>query len=529
MREVEGRTRATAFVHRLTPRLGKGGRTVAVVAATAAVALVAGLVVGRLVTSPAEAAAEAAAPAAGLITVPAEMRTLSDDVTLRGDVQYDDPTPVTVETGDREEGGPAVVTGGVPEVGTTLEAGDVLLEVTGRPVLVLPGELPVYRTLRLGLRGPDVLQLKQALAGLGLLPGEVESDVYDGATAGAVRQLFDRAGYAAPSPPEGSAEMATEAERSLAQAEADLATARAALDEARSGPSRSVRVEADNAVREQERQLAAAREGGDPMEVAAATDALALARVQRDEALAVPAPSAERQAVTSAEQARTSATEALAAARDETVTPLPASEVVFLPSLPRRVDEVLVERGGTVSGAVAQVSGATLEVVASAATGDAQLLEEGMAAVLQVPDGETVDASVSSVEAGGSNGGSASGSGEEGEEDEESEGSGSGESGGTDRARVSFTLGDLTDDQLAALQGQNVRITVPVSSTSGEVLAVPLAALTAGAGGESRVEVSTGQAGETELVTVTTGLAADGYAEITGGDLAAGDLVVVGR
>lgn len=77
---------------------------------------------------------------------------------------------------------------------------------------------------------------------------------------------------------------------------------------------------------------------------------------------------------------------------------------------------------------------------------------------------------------------------------------------------------------------QSLRVTIPISSTGGEVLAVPLAAVSAGADGRSRVELERGD-GETELVTVTTGLAADGFVEIdpVGADIDAGDRVVVGR
>jgi hypothetical protein len=62
------------------------------------------------------------------------------------------------------------------------------------------------------------------------------------------------------------------------------------------------------------------------------------------------------------------------------------------------------------------------------------------------------------------------------------------------------------------------------------VLCAPLAALSAGAGGESRVEV-VGTNGATRLFTVTVGLVAEGYAEIRDatGVLAQNDLVVVGR
>ena len=61
------------------------------------------------------------------------------------------------------------------------------------------------------------------------------------------------------------------------------------------------------------------------------------------------------------------------------------------------------------------------------------------------------------------------------------------------------------------------------------MLTVPLAALTAGPGGESRIEVHETDGG-TSLVEVTTGLAAGGHVEIEGVDrtLNVGDLVVIG-
>ena len=77
---------------------------------------------------------------------------------------------------------------------------------------------------------------------------------------------------------------------------------------------------------------------------------------------------------------------------------------------------------------------------------------------------------------------------------------------------------------------------IPVGATEGEVLSVPLAALTAGPGGESRVEVvesdpREGENAKTRLVVVETGLSAGGFVEITPkkGEIAEGDLVVIGE
>jgi hypothetical protein len=181
------------------------------------------------------------------------------------------------------------------------------------------------------------------------------------------------------------------------------------------------------------------------------------------------------------------------------------------------VDSVGVKRGGTVDGSVMSVSGATLQVVASASRTDAALLTVGATGTIPVGDVE-VPVTVTEITAGSSGSGSGSGSGGEGD-------GGSGDSG---RSTITFHPEGLTPEQIATLQGTNVRVSVPVSSTGGAVLAVPLAAITAGPGGESRVELMAD--GTSTLVEVTTGLAAGGYVEVTGVDheLHEDDLVVVG-
>jgi hypothetical protein len=157
------------------------------------------LAVGSLaathVKSPAQAAAEAKPPAPSAITAPVERRTLTSQLVTRGDAAYAGALDVRVETGGRTL--PPVITGRLPESGTAVTDGMVLLEVAGRPVIVLGGDLPTYRSLRPGLSGPDVRQLEQALERLGHRPGPVDGR-YDRATAAAVSALFRRAGYEPP-------------------------------------------------------------------------------------------------------------------------------------------------------------------------------------------------------------------------------------------------------------------------------------------------------------------------------------------
>ena len=123
---------------------------------------------GQLIVSPAEAAARAEAPEASLITAAVESRVLSADVIARGAIDYQDPVSLSLSGTIGEEGQAAIVTM-VPETGTELPEGAVALEVSGRPVFLLQGDLPVYRDLRPGSSGDDVLQLEQALQRLGFL------------------------------------------------------------------------------------------------------------------------------------------------------------------------------------------------------------------------------------------------------------------------------------------------------------------------------------------------------------------------
>src|SRR5690606_10595958 len=116
---VEGAQAGEAAATAPTPWTGlRGHRLIWLVAGIAVLSLLAGIIVSRLVVSPAQAAADAKAPAAGLITVPVEKKVIANDVTLRGDVKYDDAVQVKVETADL--GGPAVVTGQVPALGAEL-------------------------------------------------------------------------------------------------------------------------------------------------------------------------------------------------------------------------------------------------------------------------------------------------------------------------------------------------------------------------------------------------------------------------
>jgi hypothetical protein len=492
---------------------GGANHTVWIMTAVAVLFLLAGIAVSQFVISPSQAAAEAEPPEAGPITVPVELREISNDIITRGDVVYDDAVSVTLQTGDI--GGPAVVTGAIPEAGKTLESGDVALEVVGRPVIVLPGELPAYRTLVAGTSGPDVEQLRTALRSLGFDVGE--GNTYDSALSSAVGALFAQAGYAAPAIDPAISEALKSAQDGVTSAEQAYTEAETALQNAGGGPNESTRVQLENGVNAASRALndAKACAANPPPEGCAvsvddAQEALNLAIAERDDGLAPASVDGEVAARDAAWKILEDAKEQLGEAQADALTPLPVSEILYLSNLPRRIDSVKVKRGQILDAEPAfSVSGANIEVQANISSSDADLLKIDDSAELDL-DGTPIPAKVTKID-------SKAGSAE----------------ADSDSAKTLLTLvpDTITEEQRSQMTGINIKVTIPVSATDGKVLAVPVAALTAGPGGETRVEVLRDGTTEPELVTVETGLTAKGFAEIKtkGNVIKEGDQVIVGN
>ncbi|MGH8874071.1 MAG: peptidoglycan-binding protein, partial [Acidimicrobiia bacterium] len=79
--------------------------------------------------------------------------------------------------------------------GQPVEEGDVLVEVAGRPVIVLSGDFRPWRDFLTNMSpGRDVAQLQDALARLGLYGGEMDGS-FGPATREAVEVLYDKVGY----------------------------------------------------------------------------------------------------------------------------------------------------------------------------------------------------------------------------------------------------------------------------------------------------------------------------------------------
>ncbi|WP_233512250.1 peptidoglycan-binding protein [Micromonospora deserti] len=74
----------------------------------------------------------------------------------------------------------------LPTPGSTVERGKTVYKVDEKPVVLLYGSVPMYRTLASGVTGSDVKQFEQNLAALGYR-GFTVDDTYSSATAAAVK------------------------------------------------------------------------------------------------------------------------------------------------------------------------------------------------------------------------------------------------------------------------------------------------------------------------------------------------------
>ncbi len=293
-------------------------------------------------------------------------------------------------------GSPGIVTW-LPEVGATVGRGDTLYRVDGKPIVLMIGKLPAWRTLKTGVSdGPDVRQLELNLVELGYDPkGKIVVDEHFGpATKAAVKRW-----------------------------QKDLGISR--------------------------------------------TGAVRLGRV------------------------------------------------VFLPGQ-RRVSSLSTEVGARLStGATVMETTSRRQVVTVALeTTKRSLVEVGDAVTVELPDGGEVSGEITGI------GSVATSSAEE--ETGDAQGAQSGTADASD-ATIDVEI-RLTEASAVELDLAPVDVEVR-RDTRADVLAVPVAALLALAGGGYAIEVLDGAA--TRLVAVEPGMFADGYVEIEGDGVTEGMEVVV--
>ena len=309
----------------------------------------------------------------------------------------------------------------------------------------------------------------------------------------------------------GGAQTLAQAQAALDQAKAQLTIAQADFDQAKKA-TEPTKAAAQNTVR-------------------AADVALRIAVAQRAELLK-PADLATLQAsVAAAKEAKVRADADLAKLQSETGVTVPANEVVFIDGLPLRIDDTKLSAGDALSGAFMTVASKRLAIDSSVDPADASSLKVGQDAEIEATDlGITLPAKVSKIATQtGTNGVDAS------------------------RIYVELTPNETTTEtedttpattvapdgnfgpgrkpRLEDLNGLSIKVTIPISTTGGEVLVVPTAAVSAAPDGSTRVEVETDPAKPTTFVAVAAGLRAEGYVQVTPtvkGTLKQGDLVITG-
>jgi HlyD family secretion protein len=176
-------------------RLGRPQRLLLGLVAASVLVAAGGLIGAAWVRSPAEVAAQAAPPPPTLLTVPVARQVVSQTLVARGTVsaaQQVQDTPAAEAGAQR-----LVITGIERPAGSAVTDGNVLVTVSGRPLIALAGPFPAYRDLTPGESGPDVTELQQALAGVGLPTGADPAGFYGPGTKAAVAELYARAGFTA--------------------------------------------------------------------------------------------------------------------------------------------------------------------------------------------------------------------------------------------------------------------------------------------------------------------------------------------
>ncbi|MFD3456023.1 Tat pathway signal protein [Streptomyces sp. NPDC058691] len=462
-------------------------RQLGIIVAAVGLVGVGGWFAGSQMQSPADAAAAHRPPKAGPVTAAVERRSLTASVVAQGSVEFASPQSLALagpvgppDSGSGGSGSTDEVVQRVtkaPVAGSEVREGDVLMQVSGRPVLVLRGSVPMYRTLGPGTSGDDVKQLEQALIRLGINSGGT-SGQYGQGDAAAVSRWYRSKGFHAQEP--GVAD-----KQQLGTLEAAVTTAQQAL-------------------------LAAQNPGGDSQGTDGAGGTAGGTGGEEG-----------KLQLKAAQQQLDAANAALSAFQAGYGTKIAAGELVFLPDLPARLDKVSVKIGDTPSGPIGTVTSSKVVVQAVVPGNDAKLLHKGMTAQVETPDGKKVagelvalgddvpknDAGDGSTDTAGTSGGG-----------------GSGDASAPVPVQISIPSGELTKNA-----NGSAKVTIKVGSSHGEVLTVPIAALRTSADGQAKVQVERGST--VVNVPVKAGLSADGQVEVTpsGDALKVGDRVVVGQ
>ncbi|NQD87295.1 peptidoglycan-binding protein [Paenarthrobacter sp. CM16] len=144
------------------------------------------------------AGSEPAPPLAAVVPVSAtvERRAVAEQVVLSGKVVPG--AQATLHASPAAGVDRLVVTGVAKEAGSRVVSGELLAVVSGRPLLLLPSSVPLYRDISPSDSGPDVKALQEVLAGFGYPCAT--TGTFDRATQQALASWYRAAGFKAPVP-----------------------------------------------------------------------------------------------------------------------------------------------------------------------------------------------------------------------------------------------------------------------------------------------------------------------------------------
>ncbi len=533
----------------------------ALVIAFALAMSVAAFLVGRGFATPDTRNAQSKIPGPTDILAPVEFRTLEDSIITRGTIELTSARAVSLAgvVGGADDATSAQVVTRTPVVGRSVAEGDVLIEVAGRPVIVLKGTQPMYRSIIPGATGDDVNQLQESLHRLGLLSG-APSRTFDAGTQTAITALYTKLGFVTPSTGRAAITQLDElglrvssSEIAVRQAQAAIAEAatvkpdvvddaQASFVDARSALNRAIddaakaNLEADGTVATAKaaRDAAKAAAEATPTDavlqqafkdaethltqsvqaqtaiLASGKDGIESATARRDSAtkrLALAktpeVPESLRQQLTSAQRDLDTANKALAKFGATVGVVVPAGEVVFVPDVPSKIVGLKTSVGATATGELFSLAQSAVVLRARVGAEAKKRLTADAKIKIDAPDGTQID--------------------------------------GTVMADDSTTLSKpISLDEVliepkssapfAELVDSSARVTITAQSTDGKVFAVPVTALVDLADGTSRLEV-VDSAGMRRKIAVKAGVTAGGFAQVTpiGTDtLKETDQVVVG-
>jgi hypothetical protein len=168
-------------------------RTLLIITSVAALASTAGLIASTQIKSPAQVAADTNPPVPTILTATVARRVLSTTLVMRGTASQGRSIRFSPTSAAPSLNGPApaslVITALKTHLGAAVKAGQVVIEVSERPVFVLPGAFPAYRDMAPGETGKDIGQLRKALSQLGC-PSWDKSDFFGPSTKMAVKCFY---------------------------------------------------------------------------------------------------------------------------------------------------------------------------------------------------------------------------------------------------------------------------------------------------------------------------------------------------